>query len=172
MAASPDYSRLYPPGPTPPDEICSCPGSPPIKLMNARGYNPIHCVECNLNVQPEVLQLETTLVNTVVAWRFLHSAFRSLWLDAGAYQEWAETHLVDMNSSVNERGRQVQRQLNEIRRCYYVCFHKTLEKRSTLLVPTPLVSDCPACGEPVVSRPTRIVRTWVCEDCSILIQRI
>jgi predicted nucleic acid-binding Zn ribbon protein len=162
MSEHGDYSRLRPPGPTPQDEICSCLSQPPIKLMNARGYNPIHCVECNLNVQPEVLRLETTLVNTIAAWRHLHSALRTLWFDAGVYQKWAETHLVDINSSVNGLGRQVQRQLNGIRRCYYWYFYKPIEKGSSPL------RNCPACGKEMVIRPTRIGQIWVCEACSIL----
>ncbi len=49
------YFKLRSPEPTPPDELCTCLGVPPIKLMCALGYNPVHCMDCNLEVPPERL---------------------------------------------------------------------------------------------------------------------
>ena len=49
------YVRLRPPAPTPADELCSCPQGTPTKLMSAGGlgFNPLHCLRCNLEVRPE-----------------------------------------------------------------------------------------------------------------------
>jgi hypothetical protein len=48
---------LKPPLPTDPDEICQCLNNKPVKLMCALSYNPIHCIDCNLEVDSRQLQL-------------------------------------------------------------------------------------------------------------------
>ena len=164
MTENPDYSRLYPPGPTPGDEICSCPGNPPIKLMDALGYNPIHCINCNLEVRPESLQIETKLIESIANWRKLHAAIYWLWLDSGEYEEWATSQLQNIHSQVNTRGRTIQRELNKIRRCYYYYFQDTIEAGR------PPISNCPDCGKGVNVRTSRIGPVLVCEACSIVAQ--
>jgi predicted nucleic acid-binding Zn ribbon protein len=162
MTDSPDYSKLYPPGPTPGDEICSCPGQPPIKLMEALGYNPIHCMDCNLEVRPESLRLGTRLVEWIADWRGRYAAIDRLWLDSREYEEWAAGQLRNIHSPVNEQGRELQRALNEIRRCYYWYFQETIERDR------PPISSCPACGKGVTARASRVGRILVCEECSIV----
>jgi len=162
MTPSPDYSRLYPPGPTPPDEICSCAGRPPLKLMDALGYNPIHCMHCNLEVPPESLPLSTGLIEEIAAWRGLHAAVHHLWLDSGDYEGWAAGQLKDIESPVNKKGRRVQRTLNEIHRCYYWYFQEPIGREN------PAIRSCPGCQGPLVSRATRTGPVLVCEGCSLL----
>jgi hypothetical protein len=56
------YARLRAPAATLPDEICSC-SERPIKLMWALSENPIHCLDCNLEIVPEALPLPPELVD-------------------------------------------------------------------------------------------------------------
>jgi len=164
MTESPDYSKLYPPGPTPADEICSCLGHPPIKLMEALSYNPIHCMECNLEVPPESLKLETKLVEWIAHWRMRYAAIDCLWLDSKEYEEWAADQLRNIHSPINEQGRRLQRALNDIRRCYYWYFQDTIEDGRRP------ISSCPACGKAVTVRASRVGPVLVCEACSIVAQ--
>jgi len=63
------YERLRPPEPA--EDVCSCPGEPPIKLMtirDVRGFNPIHCLDCNLEVPPERLAIDRRLVEAIASW--------------------------------------------------------------------------------------------------------
>jgi Family of unknown function (DUF6188) len=59
------HAKLQPPLPTPLDERCTCADAPPVKLMSMRqidGFNPIHCLKCNLEVEPGRLALPTDLI--------------------------------------------------------------------------------------------------------------
>jgi len=85
--SSPDwYAKLKPPVPTPVDEVCKCDGTPHIKLMSALSSNPVHCMDCNLEVAPEALGMNEQLVDSIVRWRQLHDALYILWLDSGDYE--------------------------------------------------------------------------------------
>ncbi len=53
--------------------------------MQALGENPIHCLNCNLEVPPEKLDLATKLIDAVAFWRNVYDAIDRLWLDSGAY---------------------------------------------------------------------------------------
>src|SRR3954453_14239909 len=95
------YFKLHPPEPTPADEICDCPGAPPIKLMCALGYNPIQCLNCNGEIPPEMLDLNWGLIESVAYWRNVYDALDRLWLDSADYEEWAKAQLTDIAGRVN-----------------------------------------------------------------------
>ena len=67
-----------------------------------------------------------------------------------------------MNSAANRYGRDAQRDLNRIRRCYYWFFRddslESVEDRTT----------CPACGQPLVDY-TANPDHKICEPCSIVL---
>jgi hypothetical protein len=157
------YSKLRPPEPTPESEICSCAGDPPIKLMSALSSNPIHCVNCNLEVRPETLELTPELIEAIAFWGRPYDAIDRLWLDSREYEDWAKEQLSDISSAVNVRGRAVQDQLNRLRRCYYWFFQ---DASSDDYEP---MKECPSCGKPLLPYTHGIFPQLVCEPCSLII---
>jgi predicted nucleic acid-binding Zn ribbon protein len=162
MDAPDPYGKLQPPPPTPDDEICRCVGAPPIKLMCALSYNPIHCMDCNLEVRPETLALKEPLVEAIAFWRSIHDAIYELWLASGEYESWAQEQLADIASPVNREGRAVQVDLNGARRCYYWYFQdQSAEDYQT-------ITCCPVCGDTLNVYPGVIFKQLICETCSIV----
>jgi hypothetical protein len=161
MTDADPYSKLRPPEPTPADEICHC--SPrPVKLMYALTYNPVHCLDCNLEVAPEALGLDEELACAIAYWRSIYGAIYALWLDSGDYEEWAAEHLIDIGSPVNVLGREVQRKLNRVRRCYYWLHQgKAWDDVARL-------RNCPSCGTAFSKYGAGIFGQLICETCSIV----
>ncbi len=111
--------------------------------MDALGYNPIHCVICNLEVPPERLNLSQDIVQSIAYWRNLYDAIDRLWLDSSAYERWAKQQLGDINSRVNILGREIQQQLAATHTCYYWYFQDQSDDEYS-----PFTS-CPVCSEPL-----------------------
>src|SRR5262245_20459786 len=116
------YSKLRPPEPTPEDELCRCAGRPPIKLMQALSYNPIHCMDCNLEVPPQFLALSDSVVEEIAHWCSMAGALEHMWLESGAYEGWARDQLSDIASPVNQLGLNLRSVLATTCRCYYWYF--------------------------------------------------
>src|SRR5262245_45446766 len=137
MLISNPFATLPPGEPTSGEKLCCCTGSPAIKLMTALTVNPIHCLDCNLEVNPGSLPLTRAVVDAIAAWRAKYDALYALWLASGSYEARAAGELSNIDSQVNREGRAVQRMLNLIRRCYY-WYHP---------IDTSLTgSACPSCG--------------------------
>jgi predicted nucleic acid-binding Zn ribbon protein len=156
------YSALRPPAATPDNEICRCEGIPPIKLMYALSYNPLHCVVCNLEVAPASLPLNERLIEAIVSWRNLVEAIDHLWLDSGDYEEWAKQQLVDINSPVNQRGLALCKELSGLRRCYYWYFQ---DQSCEGFEP---ITHCPNCDALLIPYPDGLFRQLICEPCRII----
>lgn len=147
MAAVGDiYAKLRIPQATPEDEICSCSGTPPIKLMTMRQvdrFNPIHCLDCNLEVPPERLELTADIVEEIASWDWEHGALETLELASGSYEDWARSRLLDPDSPTNVAGRALAVKLSAFRTCYFWFFQPqgddNWQPRTT----------CPVCAEPV-----------------------
>lgn len=159
MAESDPYERLRTPPPTPGDEICSCPGEPPLVLRSVLSPNPIGCADCNLEVPPERLEFSRQLADDLAAWRKFYDCFYYLWLDSGEFEEWARAQLADPLNPVNTRGLALRKELNHSRRCYYWWFQDTGDDDFEAL------TVCPACGSPLTERGPRLV----CELCAIMV---
>ena len=157
------YNTLRPPAPTPEDEICRCPGTPPVKLMQALSYNPVHCMDCNLEVLPETLGLDDKLARAIAHWARIYDAIDHLWLDSSEYETWAAKQLSEISNTLNCEGREVQRRINDIRRCYYWYFQ---DQSADDYHP---LDDCPSCKQPLVAYDEGIFPQRVCEVCSIVI---
>ena len=156
------YFKLRPPPETPRDEICTCKGNRPVKLMCALGYNPLHCIDCNLEVAPESLALSERFIEKLVSWRDLYDAIDQLWLDSGEYETWAREQLTDITSSVNSRGMALQRDLDVSRRCYFWYFQdQSIEGFQP-------ITQCPNCHGPLAVYPNGIFPQFVCEQCGII----
>jgi predicted nucleic acid-binding Zn ribbon protein len=123
--------------------------------MQALGFNPLHCLDCNLERDPAGLDLDERLIEDIAHWRNLYDAIDQLWLDSGDYEEWAEREMADLDSSVNREGRTVQARLNQRHRCYYYVFEAE-QGRAT---------QCPLCGADLTLR-----GVWkLCEPCSLVL---
>jgi predicted nucleic acid-binding Zn ribbon protein len=156
------YLKLREPSATPEDEICKCPASKAIKLMSALSRNPIHCMDCNLEIAPEALALDASLVDWIADWRSVFDGIDRLWLDSGEYESWARGQLSDIRSAVNRRGMEVSETLNRVRRCYYWYFQdESLEDFEPANV-------CPACQRQFKAYTHGIFPQFICEHCSIV----
>lgn len=162
MANSDRFFKLRAPPQTPEDEICKCEATKPIKLMQALGYNPLHCIDCNLQIAPESLSLSESLIEHIAEWSRLYDAIDRLWLDSGAYEDWAEVQLLDITSPVNQRGLAVRQELEAIRPCYYWCFQ---DESSESFEPLTL---CPACQRPLTKYPHGIFPQLICQSCTLI----
>ena len=157
------YWKLRSPPPSPADEICGCPGEPAIKLMGAIGPNPIHCLDCNLEIPPERIPVPAILADELALWTQTYCALEHLSL-LGDYEKWAEAHLENISSSINKHGRELTRQLNALRRCYY--WH---HQDQSVPFWTP-ASECPVCQHGLTEyRSRRFFPQLVCEACSIVV---
>ena len=163
MEEQTSYAKPRPPAPTHDEELCHCLDTPPIKLMHALSWNPLHCMHCNLEVPAEPLALSPHLVEEMSAWNEIYHAIYILWLDSGAYEAWAREQLADITSTVNARGRDVQRDLNEIRRCYYWYFQ---DQSADNYCP---LRSCPVCGDALQDYTAGIFLQRVCDRDSIVV---
>lgn len=104
MEKQTSYAKLRPREPTPDKELCRCLDTPPIKLMHVLTENPLHCMNCNLEVPVETLALPQRIVEGISHWNEIYHATYMLWLDSGAYEAWAREQFTDITSTVNTRG--------------------------------------------------------------------
>lgn len=152
---------LQPPPPTAPENHCSCGQSAPLKLMVALSYNPFHCMSCNGEVDPERLPLESLNVQDIAAWRDVYDGIDRLWLDTGAYEQWAVTELSLLDSSVNTRGYRLAREVNDVTPCFYWLF-----RDEGAGVPAP--SHCPRCDATLTVYGASAIEQLICRACSIV----
>jgi len=159
------YWPLRAPEQTPSDEICSCPSGTPVKLMSTGrlGFNPIHCLECNLEVPPERLGLGRDLTQAIAYWLSVYGAIDALELASGEYEEWARGELLNPESPPNREGLAVAREVNELNRCYFWFWQPESDDdwqpRTT----------CPVCGEALVPHDSGIFPQLLCEADSVVL---
>ena len=159
------YSKLRPALPTPQDEICSCVPPRPIMVMSALSDNPLHCLDCNLEVDPAALPLPEALVDAVAHWSRIAAAIHALELDSGPYEQWAQTELLDLQSPVNQEGLAVRQMLDPIRRSYYTLFQQLEIDYGGCVVP----DACPACRGPFGAYSAGRFPRLVCQTCSLVL---
>lgn len=147
------YWRLKPEGLTPPCEICSCPGSPPIVLQDHLSSVPIACLRCNGEIPPERIGFTEALAERIQFWRDTYQALYQLWLSSGEYEAWARTQLENALGEINVEGRAIVGELNKYRRTFYWWFQ---DGETRLLA-------CPCCERKL----TIVEATATCEPCSI-----
>ena len=141
------------PPPTRPIEQCACVDRSGIKLMSALTPNPLHCLDCNCEIEPAVLSADDA--ERVARWHLTHAAIDRLWLESGPYEDWARSELSNLASPTNARGRELARELG-------VWFWLFSAQGEPGWVPP---STCPACAGAMRSH----ARQLLCEPCRIVI---
>jgi hypothetical protein len=159
------YAKLRPAPPTPRDEICSCAPARPIMLMSALSDNPVHCLDCNLEVDPASLPLPEALVDAVAHWSWIAGAIHALELDSGPYEQWAQAELLDLESPVNQEGLALRQVLDATRRSYYVLFQPLDVRSGAFIVP----EACPSCGRPFGAYSGARFPRLLCQKCSLVL---
>ena len=144
------------------EDVCRCPTDQPIKLMNALTYNPFHCLICNLEVSPPRLDLPSELVDGAAHWNSIYESVYRLWLDSGDYEIWARDVLENLESGVNREGRELVKEINGFRRCFYWCFQ---DQSSESFV---AISNCPTCTRELEKVEGSTTKQAVCEGCSLV----
>jgi hypothetical protein len=85
-------------------EACECDSVAGLLLVDLLTDNPLHCSNCRREVDPERLALTVQETEAVAQWFQAASALYRLWLDSGAYEEYAKRELVDPRGQVNVEG--------------------------------------------------------------------
>jgi Zn-ribbon-containing, possibly nucleic-acid-binding protein (DUF2310) len=157
--------KLNPPRETAEDELCRCMPAPPRKLMPALGFNPVHCVQCNLEVRPEDMLLPDTLVEELARWNGVYQALDTLWLDSGEYESFARAELSDLASAINTRGLTLRRQISDYFPCYYWVWRDADAAPGT----TTSSPACPLCSRTMIPRWTSVFDQRVCDGCCLVL---
>lgn len=155
----PRCHKLFPPRPTPADESCSCTGSLPTKLMSTLGYNPVHCMKCNLEVPPERMKFDEPTIESIAHWNSLYRSVYTLWLDSQDYEAWAQSQLAEIGSRINTLGRDIAKAISKEATCFYWAFwDESLSKDAP--------NSCPICRRKWERSPYR-ANELVCLGCGL-----
>lgn len=153
------WDRLAP-ARTPDDERCACGPCPGLVLSGALGPNPLRCLRCGGEVDPQHLGLPDALAAPLAAWRDVDQALRHLWRDQGAYAAFAEAALRDPRGAVNVRGEAVRAGLAAHLPTYLSPFD---QGEPTRAASAPICRLCPRCA----GSPLRAVGCFaVCDACA------
>ncbi|MBI2923646.1 MAG: DUF2310 family Zn-ribbon-containing protein [Planctomycetes bacterium] len=136
-----DYLEcLKPPPPTPSDEMCRCRRRGPFVLIERFGQNPVACAKCRGEIEVQKLGVTWREAQAIASWRQLYSSIKWLWLQSGAYENWASSELASRTSAVNRMGLDLRRMLGHRRLTYLYWFHDNEGD------PDSEMKACPLCG--------------------------
>jgi predicted nucleic acid-binding Zn ribbon protein len=129
---------------------------------------PFECLQCHQSIAFARFRLHPVraeMIRTqVYEWSQLYFAID--YLRRRAYLSWAEAQLTDATSAVNQLGREISADLQDLRPCYYSIFLLDhiylLEDRSA----------CPNCQRPMQLFSDRVYRdpAYLCSSCSLAIR--
>jgi len=131
--------------------------------MASLGFNPIHCLECNLEVPPELLELGAELANAIAHWLRTYGAIDALELQSADYEQWARAQLMNPQSPPNREALELARRLNELVPTYFWFWQP--EGDDDWQPP----SSCPVCGGVLVSRDSGLFPQLLCEQDRIVV---
>ena len=115
-----DYDRLRPYTEI---ESCECDEITGLMLVDILTENPIHCLVCKREIDPEKLGLSVQMVDKIADWRSVHNGLKSLWLDSKEYESWAKEKLSDKNGQINQDGLKIANELSKLYPTYYWWFN-------------------------------------------------
>ncbi len=125
-------------------------------------YNPIHCVDCNLEVKPERVKLNQKAIDEIAYWSRLYAAVDQLWIDSDEYEAWAKNELSNIGSRINKLGLSANRSMNKIQKCYYWYFQDESDENFMPL------NECPKCKRKLKDYNGGIFRQKLCDHCRII----
>lgn len=109
-------------------------------MVNLLTDNPLHCIRCRKELEPERLHLTEDEIREVAGWNTIANALYLLWLDSTDYEAYAKEKLLDPNGQINRRGIAAARQLSSKVPTWYWFFHDTEDGVPQI---------CPVCHEPL-----------------------
>ena len=121
-------------------ESCQCATVEGLLLVDLLTDNPLHCVVCRNEVDPERLKLTVDETEQVARWIQVRNALYRLWLDSGDYEQYAKARLLDPLGQVNRAGLEVARTLSRRIPTRLWFFHDTDDAEPT---------HCPVCESPL-----------------------
>ena len=159
------YERLRPPPPTPASELCSCSSETPVKIMSTAlmGFNPIHCLECNLEVPPERLGFGQELANAIADWLRTYGPIDALELQSGEYEEWARAELMNPDSPPNREALKLARRLNKLVPTYFWFWQPQGDDDWQP------ASWCPVCGGVLAPHDSGLFPQLLCEQDRVVV---
>jgi predicted nucleic acid-binding Zn ribbon protein len=90
--------------PDTPQEQCECDWLDQVVMVNLLTDNPLHCIRCRKEIEPERLPLTSDEIREIAGWNSIANALYKLWLDSTEYETYAKEKLLDPNGHVNQRG--------------------------------------------------------------------
>ncbi len=125
-------------------------------------WNPIHCINCNLEISPESINLNQKLIDEIANWAGLYGAIDQLWIDSSEYEAWAKRELTNIKSRINKLGLSVNRSMNKIRKSYYWYFQDESDENFIAF------ERCPKCNRKLMDYNNGIFKQKICERCLII----
>lgn len=132
-------------------------------MRQVGGFNPLHCLDCNLEVDPETIGFDGQLADAIAFWDAQHGALESLELASADYEQWAREQLLDPDRPTNREARRLARELSAYRRCYAWFFQPQSDEDWE--PPT----MCPVCREALTPYSAGIFPQLLCDRDSIVI---
>ena len=148
------YRKLEP---EPPGDICTCRSNSGLILVSLMTSNPLHCIQCKGEIPPQWLELKASLVEAIASWRDTHDSLYWLWLESGAYEQWAKSELLNAKGAMNQDGLQIRCDLHSILQCEYWWFTDSDDPEPT---------NCPVCTS-ALSESETAWGTYHCPACHI-----
>ncbi len=150
------YNRLRPFTQT---EACECDQITGLLLVYILTRNPIHCIQCKNEIDPERLKLSAKMVDKIADWNRAYGSLYELWLDSGEYEIWAEQKLLDPKGQGNTQGMAIVKELSDQWPTYFWWFDDAaMDGEATF---------CPNCGEKLSEE--TIFEKKKCKPCRIIV---
>ena len=139
-------------------KACECENINSLLLVDLISDNPIHCLQCKKEIDPEKLSLPDETVELVYSWKSVFNSLYLLWLDSGEYENWARSKLLDKDGRVNKLGQEATNALSKKLPTYLWWFWDADGGEPT---------HCPICK--IVLNPNTKFGAGKCEECRIYI---
>jgi len=124
-------------------ERCECNQITGLIQVDLLSENPIHCLTCKNEIDPEILGLSVKMVDKIADWKQVRNGLFLLWLDSKEYESWAKERLSDKNGQVNQDGMKITKELSKIFPTYYWWFNEDDKHEPEV---------CPMCSEPLTNK--------------------
>lgn len=139
-------------------KACQCEEITGLLLVYILTDNPIHCIKCKKEIDPERLKLSPKLVDKIAECFQVNRSLYQLWLDSGEYEIWAKQKLLAPTSQVNYQGMAIAKELSDQWPTYYWWFHDEEDDAATV---------CPNCEEKLDEEV--IFEKRKCDQCRVVV---